>query len=61
MGMMAGVYDLTLDYILGKVFIPVAYVIGIPSDDAEQVARLIGTKIIINEFAAFQDLGIFLI
>jgi len=57
LGDMAGVDDLTLEFILSKVFYPVAWIIGVPADDCEEVARLIGIKIVINEFAAFQELG----
>jgi pyrimidine nucleoside transport protein len=30
---------------------------GVPSDDTEKVARLVGLKTIVNEFAAYQRLG----
>ncbi len=49
--------DLTFEYLLGKIFIPVAYVIGVPSDDCETVATLIGLKTVVNEFAAYEALG----
>ncbi len=34
-----------------------AYIIGCPSDDVETVARLIGIKTVINEFAAYEELS----
>ena len=57
LGELAGVEGLSFEYILGLCFIPIAYMIGVPSEDVEEVARLIGIKTIINEFAAFQQLG----
>ena len=35
-----------------------AYLIGVPSDDVENVARLIGLKTVVNEFAAYEQLGV---
>jgi nucleoside permease NupC len=49
--------SLTLEYILGKIFIPVAFVMGVPADETELVGRLIGVKIMINEFVAYDQLG----
>ena len=57
MGILAGIDYLSINYILGKVFIPVAYIMGVPSEDTEAVAELIGIKTVINEFAAFAELG----
>ncbi|KAL7628483.1 hypothetical protein AAE478_002686 [Parahypoxylon ruwenzoriense] len=45
--------DLTLQLILGYVFYPIAWLLGVPNDDLLPVGELIGQKIIINEFAAF--------
>ena len=36
---------------------PLAVIIGIPWKDCQIVGKLIGKKIIINEFLAFADLG----
>ena len=57
LGVLAGVDDLSFEYLLGKVFIPVAYLMGVPSADTEAVARLVGVKTVINEFAAYKQLG----
>lgn len=62
MGDLAGVEvedgtSLSFEYILGKIFIPLAYIMGVPAEDCEKVARLIGLKTIVNEFAAYQRLG----
>ncbi|KAI3331640.1 H+/nucleoside cotransporter-like protein [Xylariaceae sp. AK1471] len=44
---------LTLQFLLGYIFYPVAWLLGVPKDELLQVGELIGEKIIINEFAAF--------
>lgn len=54
---MAGNDGLSFQYILGICFIPFAYIIGVPAEDAQEVAQLIGVKTIINEFVAYQQLG----
>lgn len=56
-GTLAGVDDLSFEYILGKVFIPIAFLMGVPSEDTETVATLVGIKTVVNEFAAYQRLG----
>ena len=55
--MLVGAEDLTFQYILGKVFIPVAFLMGVPSEDIDTVARLVGIKVMITEFPAYQELG----
>lgn len=47
---------LSLDYIFGKLFYPLAWCMGVPGPDVEQVAMLMGQKISINEFIAFDTL-----
>lgn len=51
-----GVPRLSLQLILGYLFYPVAWLLGVPNKDLLSVGELIGTKIIINEFAAFAAL-----
>ena len=48
---------MSFEYIIGKLFIPLTYLMGVPSQDCESVARLLGLKTIVNEFAAYQRLG----
>lgn len=48
---------LSLEMILGKLFIPLAWLLGISWSDCESVANVIATKTIINEFVAFKKLG----
>ena len=46
-----------LGSILGFVLSPVAWLIGVPWDDAGIVGGLIGQKIVLNEFVAYLQLG----
>lgn len=48
--------SLSLDYIFGKLFYPLAWVMGVPGGDVETVATLMGQKLTINEFVAFDTL-----
>ncbi|KIW08812.1 hypothetical protein, variant [Verruconis gallopava] len=49
-----GEYDLTLELILGYLFYPVAFLLGVSRNgDLLKVARLIGVKIVENEFVAY--------
>merc|ERR1711872_363580 len=57
LGEQVGVQRLTFDTILGKLFVPLAFAIGVEWADCELVARLIGVKTILNEFIAYGQLG----
>lgn len=50
-----GYPDLTLQVILGFIFYPVAFMLGVPQVDVQSVASLIGQKLILNEFVAFVE------
>lgn len=50
-----GFQDLTLQQILGYIFSPLAFIIGVPWDEALRAGSLIGQKIITNEFVAFSE------
>ena len=53
-----GRYDsLSLQMILGYVFSPVAWMIGVPSHEMVQVGQLLGEKTILNEFVAYISFG----
>lgn len=56
-GYLIGFEDLSFEWIFGKLFIPLAYIIGIPWEECEQVATVIAAKSIINEFVAYERLG----
>ncbi len=47
----------SLETILGAVLAPVAWVIGVPWQDATTVGSLIGQKVVINEFIAYTELA----
>ena len=49
-------FTLSLDWIFGKLFYPIAWAMGVPSQDVSAVATLMGTKLTINEFVAFYNL-----
>ncbi len=46
-----------LSSLLGAVLAPLAWVIGVPWQDASTVGGLIGTKVVLNEFVAYVQLG----
>jgi CNT family concentrative nucleoside transporter len=52
-----GVEGVTLELILGYLFAPVAWLIGVPMADAADVGSLFGVKMVANEFVAFQMLA----
>ena len=57
-GGLVGYPDVTFQQLLGYVFAPVMFLIGISDWDQAQIAGgLFGTKIVLNEFVAFIDLG----
>ncbi len=49
-------FDLTLNYIFGKLFYPFAWAMGVPQQDISSAATLLGQKLTINEFVAFKSL-----
>jgi concentrative nucleoside transporter, CNT family len=48
---------LSFQQIVGYVFAPIMYLLGVPWNEALQAGGLFGTKIVLNEFVAFIDLG----
>jgi nucleoside permease NupC len=46
-----------LKYIVGKLFWPVAWLMGVPSEECDLVAGLVALKTIVNEFAAYSKLS----
>lgn len=52
-----GDVKLSLQLILSYLLWPVAWLLGVPKDDCKRVAELIGMKIIVNEFVAFDKLA----
>jgi concentrative nucleoside transporter, CNT family len=52
-----GIAGFTLQQILGWLFAPVAWSLGVPWRDAAVVGNLLGTRMVLNEFIAFAQLG----
>ncbi len=48
---------LTFTYILGWIFAPFAWVMGVPNQDVTIIGQLLGMKTMINEFVAYAELG----
>jgi CNT family concentrative nucleoside transporter len=57
LGNMVGVPDLSFQRLVGYVFAPIMYLLGIPWNEAGIAGGLFGTKLVLNEFVAFIDLG----
>ena len=49
-------FTLSLNYIFGKLFYPFAWAMGVPLQDVNSAATLLGQKLTINEFVAFKNL-----
>lgn len=49
-------FVLSLDWIFGKIFYPIAWCMGVPNQDVNTVATLMGQKLSINEFVAFMNM-----
>lgn len=54
-GGFVGLPELSLEFILGYLFYPVALIISIPADEASIAANFIGQKLVLNEFVAFAN------
>ena len=52
-----GYPELSFQMIVGTIFAPVMWLLGIPWAEAQVAGGLFGTKIVLNEFVAFIDLG----
>jgi CNT family concentrative nucleoside transporter len=55
-----GIEGITMQFILGKLFQPLMYVLSVPWAEAEAAGALFGEKIILNEFVAFSHLNEYL-
>ncbi|XP_034838351.1 uncharacterized transporter YutK [Maniola hyperantus] len=56
-GGLLGNPDINLEWIFGKIFIPLCWLMGVPWEECENVGTLIGLKTIVNEFVAYQRMG----
>jgi CNT family concentrative nucleoside transporter len=52
-----GIEDLSFQRLIGYVFQPVMFLIGVPWREAGTAGGLFGTKLVLNEFVAFIELG----
>ncbi|MFP5246862.1 MAG: nucleoside transporter C-terminal domain-containing protein [Thermoanaerobaculia bacterium] len=50
-------FPASLDVVLGYVFAPIAWAMGVASKDMFTVGNLLGTRMVLNEFVAFAKLG----
>ncbi len=50
-------FHITLQEIFGYVFSPVAWLLGVKYNDCASIGNLLGTRLVLNEFIAFQQLG----
>jgi CNT family concentrative nucleoside transporter len=59
LGALGGAFsmDLSLQRIFGWVFAPVAWSMGVPWQDAPTIGNLLGTRMVLNEFVAYSQLG----
>ena len=55
-----GIEGITLQFILGKIFQPLMYLLSVPWAEAEAAGALFGEKLILNEFVAFSHLNDYL-
>jgi concentrative nucleoside transporter, CNT family len=56
-GGLFGYPQLSFQGILGQVFAPIMYLLGVPWNEAQAAGGLFGTKVVLNEFVAFIELG----
>ena len=52
-GSVFGYEELTLELILGYIFSPLAFIIGVPWEEATTIGSFIGQKLVVNEFVAY--------
>ncbi|MFA4135982.1 MULTISPECIES: NupC/NupG family nucleoside CNT transporter [unclassified Brevibacillus] len=53
LGGLVGIEALTLEHLLGYLFAPIAFMIGVPWEEALKAGSFIGQKIVLNEFVAY--------
>jgi CNT family concentrative nucleoside transporter len=54
---MLSYFHITLQEIFGYVFSPIAWLLGVKFNDCQTIGNLLGTRLVLNEFIAFQQLG----
>jgi CNT family concentrative nucleoside transporter len=56
-----GLEGITLELILGYIFMPLAFLIGVPWNEALLAGSFIGQKIVVNEFVAYLNFAPYLL
>jgi CNT family concentrative nucleoside transporter len=56
LGNMVGIPDLSFQRLVGYIFQPIMFLIGVPWEQSNIAGGLFGTKLVLNEFVAFIDL-----
>lgn len=56
LGGMVGLEQLSLEWMFGYLFSPIAFLLGVPWEDCLKVGTLLGQKTVINEFVAYAGL-----
>ncbi len=57
LGHALGIPGLSLEALLGRLFAPLAWLLGVPWSDALEVGALLGLKTVLNEFLAYSELA----
>ena len=57
LGALFGFQGITLEWMLGELFRPLAWVMGVPWSESAQVGSLLGIKTVINEFVGYAKLS----
>lgn len=50
-------FEMTIENILGWIVAPLAFIIGVPWEDAVNMGALLGTKVVLNEFVAYLQMA----
>ncbi|MCI7240078.1 MAG: NupC/NupG family nucleoside CNT transporter [Aerococcus suis] len=56
-GIFANIFGITFQDVMGVVFSPVAFILGVPFEEAIDAGTIIATKLVTNEFVAMTDIG----
>lgn len=57
LGSLVGFDFLSVEWFFGKLFVPLAYIMGVEWNDCTKVGEVIAAKNIVNEFVAYKKLG----
>lgn len=52
-----GIHQLTLQLVIGYIFYPITFFLGVPRAEILKVSQLFATKLIANEFVAYLELS----